>query len=117
LKILYWFVVALFASPAVLLTVGWVKSVSEWNRRKPTAWLPLSIATVSEIWLVAACFYPALAGAFYSNLRFTILDGNFLLSVVLAGFSLRGVQRLWTCTGCLLLALAWSFIAAINSVV
>jgi hypothetical protein len=97
--------------------VAWVRSIPEWAKRRPTAWIPVSIATVSEIWLLAACFYPTLAGDYYSNFRFAVLDGNFLLSVVLAGFSLRGVQRLWTCTGCLLLSLAWSFIAAINLVV
>jgi len=80
-------------------------------------WISLSVATASLFWLVLGSVFPSLWGAYYGHMRFVVVDGNFLIALSAALVAVSRKQGIWTVAACLMLALIWAFVAAINSVV
>jgi hypothetical protein len=115
----YWLAVILYGMPSVLLVFAWILTLRSdrelsWVRR----W-PLITLTGSGVWMVAGFIWPILFGPTYSRLRFAIFDGNFLLSMIACVSAFFRWSRSTIATGIagFVGALAWSFLAAINSAV
>jgi hypothetical protein len=96
--------------------VGWWKLTHSQNQTARRTWILLTVATASLFWLLLGSLFPSLWGAYYGHLRFAVIDGNFLGMLIATVFSVLRNQRFWTGAGCLMLALIWAFVAAINSV-
>ena len=79
----------------------------------------LYIATFSYMWLIAGVLFPITLGRYYTDLRFTIIAANLLVMLVCATAVLWRKSRLRIPLGvaCLMQALVWFFVAAVNSTV
>jgi hypothetical protein len=115
-KPLYWLAVILDLMPSVLLVLAWMLTLRSrgelsWARR----W-PLIALTGSSVWMIAGFIWPVLFGPTYSRLRFVIIDGNFLLSMIACVGAFFRWSRPTIATGIagFVGGMAWAFLAAIK---
>jgi hypothetical protein len=106
-------------SPALPLCFCWLLVV----RRKGLGTLkwqtlaPLSWGSVSVLWLAAGLLFPQVLGPDYSTIRYLIIDGNFVLMALGAILALGQNSFIRAPLGiaCVMAAIVWSFVAAINA--
>jgi hypothetical protein len=115
----YWIAIAFDFSPALPLAVAWLRIGRAGEPLKAWTLAPLLAATFSLGWLALGLFVPMALGPTYSGIRFGIIDTNFAIMLVAAIAAFRKTSRasLPTSIGCTLMALVWSFVGTINSVV
>jgi len=115
----FWEALAVYAPPVLPLSIGWWKLLRRRSQVKPTHWLIPALATASMAWLLLGCFFPFWFGPSYTNLRFGIIAGNFLLVIVVAfmAFTRRPKPQPWIGIACLMLSSVWAFLFVLNSVV
>ncbi len=114
-----WVALAFDFSPIVPIAIAWVGVSRETQRLTRWTILPLVAVTASLFWLALSLISPAALGPTYSNVRFAIIDANFIAMMLaaIAAFSRMPKARVSTGIACALMGLIWSFIAAINVVV
>ena len=115
----YWYALAFDLSPMVFVAVAWVQVLQKGRRATATRDLPLAVLTASFLWLVLGLLFSETLGPTYSNLRYGIIDANFIGMVLAAGYSIGKMKhgRIATTIGCFLLSFVWAFVGVINSVV
>jgi hypothetical protein len=117
----YWIVLALAASPILLLLVAWYRSVSLSSPAvgRSLRLILLVVATSSHIWLVLGMWFPVFWGDYHTNVRFAILDVNFavMLGCSITAFWSKGNGKVLLLIAGVLTTLLWSVEAAINSTV
>jgi hypothetical protein len=117
----FWLCWALISLPAIPIAYAW-RRLATGARATPIAdTLPLSIVTLSVIWLDAAVANWWFIGPLYSRLHYAIIGGNLiadvvcLLVAVLFSFSPAArPRRLATALAGLMLALEWARMGIIN---
>lgn len=115
----FWAIVVLAIIPMPLLLVTWLGCLSRSSPLNRLKILVLIAATISYFWLVVAMLNSKFLAESYSTARFAIIDGNFLVMVGCSIAAFRGTDRWRVAFGfaCVLTALVWSVIGAINTVV
>jgi len=115
----YWYLLAFDLSPVLFVAIAWVQIMRKGWRTTASRAIPLVALTVSFFWLVLGLPFSEALGPSYSNLRYGIIDANFIGMVLAAGFSIGKMKhgRIATTIGCFLMSLVWAFIGAINSVI
>jgi hypothetical protein len=115
-RVLRWFVVALAAIPVPLLFRAWYKGFSSNDFASTLRLLLVLVATASYIWLVLGMWFPKLLGSYYSNFRFVIIDGNWLVMVgcSIIVFLSKGSNKMPLGIACILTTVLWTLVAAVN---
>jgi hypothetical protein len=120
-KIAYWIILALTACPLPLTVLAWRECMSSSHPARIRPVILLSIATISYVWLLLGMKFPASMGDYYSNPRYAIIDGNFVVMIgcSIGTFLSKAGQKTMLFVGltCLLLTLLWSIVGALNVVV
>jgi len=111
----------IFAAPIILLLMTWVRVI--WSRNidetVKVSWIPLIVATASELYLWLSVPFHWLMGPDYSRLRYDLIFSNLTLVLIIAVVICfrKSIARWWLFAACLSLALQWIFVGAISSVV
>lgn len=115
-RILYWLVVALAAIPAPLLFRAWYKIFASNDFVSTLRLLLVLLATASYTWAVLGMWFPKLLGAYYSNLRFVVIDGNWvvMLACSITVFLPKGSDKISLGIACILTTVLWTLMAAVN---
>jgi hypothetical protein len=81
--------------------------------------IPLYAATLSFVWLIAGAFLPETLAGYYTTLRFAFIYTNFftMLACGLVAFVKSAGRSLPTGIACLMLAIIWFFVLALNATV
>ena len=117
--IVYWIMVALAAIPIPLLLAAWYRSFSSPGVVGIIRLILLIVATGSHLWLILAMWVPMFLGDSYSNVRFAIIDVNFVMMLGCSIWALlsKGNGRVMLGIAGCLTTLLWSLVGAVNSVV
>jgi hypothetical protein len=109
-------VFGLFLSPVIPLIFSWVRSPGLTEKRNLAF---LCLATFSSMWLIAGILFPIALGRYYSDLRFTIIYANLfvMLACATAVFWRKSRLRITLGLACLMQAVIWFFVAAVNAAV
>ena len=109
-------VFGVYLSPVIPLGFSWARSA---NRTDIRTLALLSISTLSSTWLIAGALFPITLGRYYSDLRFAIIYANLFLMLVcaVAVFWRKSRLRMPLGIACLMQAVIWSFVAALNATV
>jgi hypothetical protein len=115
----YWVIVVLGVIPMPLLLVTWLGWFSPPVLVSAVRLFLLIAATGSYVWVVLAMKFPLFLAESYSTSRFAIIDVNFVVMVVCSIAAFRGKERRKDLLGfaCILTALVWSVVGAVNVVV
>ncbi len=120
-KIAYWIIFALAACALPLIVVAWRQCMLSSHPARTRLVILLSLATISYAWLLLGMKFPASWGDYYSNPRYAIIDGNFIVMIgcSIGTFSSKAGQKTILFVGltCLLLTLLWCFVGVLNVVV
>src|SRR3954447_8864198 len=116
-----WF--AIYSTPILPLLVAWWTWRASRTAPGARIILPLVVATASQIWVLSSLATQWFLGPSYSNIRYGIIWVNFLATLAAASVSLiQGLTRpprtpkVAAGISCLLLAIEWLLIGAVNSV-
>ncbi len=117
----YWLVWALFSSPAIPIAYAGRRLWTRSRRATLIDVLPLSVATLSVIWMDAAAADWRFLAPAHTWLHYAILGGNLvavflcLLVSLLSSFSrVTRTPRLATALACLMLTVEWGWMGIIN---
>src|ERR1035437_4143870 len=116
---IFWTSMAVFATPIIPAAIAAIRLVRNRETRNFSTLLPLSIVVASFLFMFSGGLHPAIWGPDYSNLRFRVIGGNFILSLAAAllAVTARPKLHMWTLASSLMLSAVWAFVYAINSVV
>jgi hypothetical protein len=119
LRTTYWTVICLLVIPAPLLLASWSLHARRGFAPTRRTILVLLASTGSYGWLLLGVKFPIFLGAYYSNARFTIIDVNLVVNLLLTLFAFRrgiALIAIFQIAACLALATEWGLLGAINSV-
>jgi hypothetical protein len=118
-RIAYWLVLALAAGPIPLLFLAWYRSLSSPGVTRSLRQILLIAATTSHVWLVLGMWFPSFWGDYHTNVRFVIIDVNFvvMLACSIAAFWSRGSGKALLVIAGFLTTTLWSIEGAINATV
>jgi hypothetical protein len=109
----------IYVAPMILLAVTWVKVLRAdyFDEAPKIAWIPLVVATSSEVYLSLSIPFREIMGPAYSSLRYNLIYLNLaaVLIVAIAIYSWNSVAKWWLFAASLSLALQWLFVRVINT--
>jgi hypothetical protein len=114
----------LYLFPAIPLGMAWRELIVNSHERRAINLLPLTVGTISLLWIAVALTTESVLGADYSSTRGAIILGNliatvagFLFTLILSFFRTARLLSILTSFGCLVLAFVWLLTAAANAAV
>ncbi|HVU44954.1 MAG TPA: hypothetical protein VHD85_02445 [Terracidiphilus sp.] len=109
----------LYLSPVIPIGLAWKKLYTSRDRNDWISFVPVLIATASQIWLISGSVFPWTAGPYYSSLRYGIIWLNFLVTLFVgaSAFFTKPERQILAGAACLMLTLLWGFVGATNVVV
>lgn len=102
--------------PIPLLFIAWRTCLKRKELTTPSRLTLLLLATCSHMWLVIGMWLPALLGASYSNIRFAIIDANFvvMLACSISILLIKGTDKVLLAIASIITTALWSLVAAVN---
>lgn len=103
--------------PGVPLVLGWMRYRT--MGRNGVDAITLSVGSLSLLWLASVFLFHDAIGQDYTNLRFIVINANFvaLLAAAVTSFSRPSPARWYAGGGCFLTALVWAYVGAVSAAV